>query len=120
MSGENMTVQEQLTATAMEIIMNAGDARLSVTNALKAVVRQDFEVVAEHLKEAQEYLKVAHGLQTDTIQSEGNGEVIGHSLMFAHAQDTLMTIYSELNMTRQLVQIFESYEARIKALEAMR
>lgn len=45
------------------------------------------------------------------------GETQTYSLLFAHAQDTLMTVYSEIHMTKQLLQIFEGYEQRIRALE---
>lgn len=40
-----------------------------------------------------------------------------YSLLFAHAQDTLMTIYSEINIAKQLLKIFKAYETRIAALE---
>ena len=56
-------------------------------------------------------------MQTDAIQGETRGEESEYSLLFAHAQDTLMTIYSEINIAKQLLKIFKSYEARIAALE---
>lgn len=101
----------------MEIIVSAGESRVEITNALKAIANQELDAVENYLKEAQKHITKAHGLQTDTIQNEGNGDSIGHSLLFAHAQDTLMTIYSELNLTRHLVKIFGSYEERIQKLE---
>ena len=51
------------------------------------------------------------------IQGETRGEESEYSLLFAHAQDTLMTIYSEINIAKQLLKIFKSYDARIAALE---
>lgn len=56
-------------------------------------------------------------MQTDAIQNETRGEKSEYSLLFAHAQDTLMTIYSEINIAKQLIKIFEVYENRISKLE---
>jgi len=108
---------DKINATAMEIIVSAGESRVEITNALKAIADQDFQAIEGYLTKAKTYITKAHALQTDTIQNEDNGEAVTYSLLFAHAQDTLMTIYSELNMTRQLAKIFESYDKRIKILE---
>ena len=56
-------------------------------------------------------------VQTDAIQGETRGDEAEYSLLFAHAQDTLMTIYSEINIAKQLLKIFSAYEKRISALE---
>ena len=69
------------------------------------------------LKVSHEKITAAHKVQTDAIQGETRGEESEYSLLFAHAQDTLMTIYSEINIAKQLLKIFKSYEARIAALE---
>ena len=60
---------------------------------------------------------MAPQVQTDAIQSETRGETCEYSLLFAHAQDTLMTIYSEINIAKQLIKIFESFDKRLSALE---
>ena len=39
---------------------------------------------------------------------DARGEEREYSLLFAHAQDTLMTIYSEINIAKQLLKIFKS------------
>lgn len=108
---------EKIMSSAMEIILNAGDARLYVTEALKAISDNDYELATEKLKEAQAKMTVAHKIQTDMIQGEARGEGIGYSLLFTHAQDTLMTINSELTLAKQLYKVFESLEKRIAKLE---
>ena len=35
-------------------------------------------------------------------------------VLFIHAQDTLMTIKSEYELARQLIEIFESIDERLK------
>ena len=84
-------MDEKTVQSAMEIILNAGDARLKNKEALEAVAQGD--------------LAAAH-------------EKMEYSLLFTHAQDTLMTINSEITITKQLVSVFEAYDARIAALEA--
>ena len=101
----------------MEIIMHAGDARLHVKEALDAISQIDYELAAQKLKMAQKEMTEAHKIQTDMIQGEARGEGIGYSLLFTHAQDTLMTINSELQLAKQLYHVFESLEKRIAKLE---
>ena len=40
------------------------------------------------------------------LQREANGDFIPYSVLFGHAQDTLMTIQSELIMAEKLVPAF--------------
>lgn len=108
---------EAVVQSAMSIILHAGDARVACKQALDAIAEADFEVAEEKLKEAQSKITEAHKVQTDAIQGETRGEEAEYSLLFAHAQDTLMTIYSEINIAKQLLKIFTAYEKRIAALE---
>ena len=57
-------------------------------------------------KKAEGRIAGAHRVQTDAIQGSIGGETQAYSLLFAHAQDTLMTVYSEIHMTKQLLLIF--------------
>lgn len=102
----------------MAIILHAGDARLQVKLALDAIAAGNFEEAKACMAKANEEIRIAHRVQTDAIQGEAQGNKSEYSLLFAHAQDTLMTIYSEINIAKQMIAIFENYEARIKALEA--
>lgn len=108
---------EKLVNAAMSIIINAGDARLHVTEALNAISENHYEVATEKLKQAQEKITAAHKIQTDIIQGEARGEELEYSFLFSHAQDTLMTINSELNLAKQLCKVFKSFEKRIAKLE---
>ncbi len=110
-------MDEKTLESAMSIIMNAGDARLLCKEALTAIAEQDFILANEKMKDAQKKITEAHRIQTDSIQGETRGEKTEYSLIFAHAQDTLMTIYSEINIAKQMIKIFESWEKRLKRLE---
>lgn len=110
-------MNEELLNSAMSIIMLSGDARVFCKEALEAVANADFIKCQEKLKEAYNKIVEAHRIQTDAVQEEIRGERSEYSLLFAHAQDTLMTIYSEINIVKQLSNIFAVYEQRISNLE---
>lgn len=110
-------MSEKVMNSAMQIILHAGDARVFCKQALDAISEANFDKAKEKMKEAQEKITLAHKVQTDVIQEETRGEESEYSLLFAHAQDTLMTIYSEINISKQLLKIFEEYNKRIMVLE---
>jgi PTS system cellobiose-specific IIA component len=117
MADEIQATSDEMNSIALEIIMQAGDARLCVTEALRAAAQGNYGEIDKKLEEAKKYLAKAHGKQTEIVQSEGEGNKHEHTLLFIHAQDTLMTVYSEMNMVRQLKVIFERFENKIAALE---
>lgn len=110
-------MKDETVQTAMGIILNAGDARVFCKEALDAIAGFDIESAKSKMKEAQAKITEAHKIQTDAIQGETRGEESEYSLLFAHAQDTLMTVYSEINIAKQMIKIFEAWEARIAKLE---
>jgi PTS system cellobiose-specific IIA component len=114
---EQIADADTMNSTALEMIMHAGDARLFISRALKSAAEGDLASVDESLDGAKKELACAHGLQTEIIQSEGEGKKHEHTLLFIHAQDTLMTIYSEMNLVRQLKAVFARYEDKITELE---
>lgn len=110
-------MDEQIMQNAMQIIMFAGDARVCCKDALEAVAAQDYETAKAKLKDAQGKIAEAHHIQTDAIQGDVGGEErMEYSVLFAHAQDTLMTIYSEINMTKHIINISENLDKRISEL----
>lgn len=112
-------MDDLLSQQAMKIILFAGDARVNCKNALIATEKNDFETAAEEMKVAKTNITAAHKVQTQAIQSEMSEEVNvhEHSLLFTHAQDTLMTIYSEINMANHLIKIAKQIDERLSSLE---
>ena len=117
MKDEQFELDPEMIEAAMGIIVDAGDARLVIGECLKLIEQADFEDAEAKIAEARALLAKAHGQQTAIIQSEGEGRLRQHPLLFIHAQDTLMTINSELNLCRQMMGIFRRYEERLDALE---
>uniref|UniRef100_UPI00403FC008 PTS lactose/cellobiose transporter subunit IIA n=1 Tax=Candidatus Enterococcus willemsii TaxID=1857215 RepID=UPI00403FC008 len=110
-------VSESTIQKAMQIILFAGDARKNCMEALKAIERSDFVLAKEKMRAANDQIVQAHRVQTDAISAETSGEAGEYSVLFAHAQDTLMTIYSEINIAKRMITIFETYEERMQRLE---
>lgn len=108
---------EKLNMAAMRIIMDAGDARDYITKALKAMSQNDYTAVGENIRCAQEKIKSAHGIQTEIVQEEIEGEPFPPSLLFNHAQDTLMTISTELNLAREFQIMMKNVHDRLTKLE---
>lgn len=102
-----MEQQNELITVAMQIILHAGDARNLATEALSEAKKFHFEEAEKLLKEAEAAITSAHKSQTEIIQSEAGGNSYEYSLLFAHAQDTLMTIHSELRLTKEMIDILK-------------
>lgn len=100
-------MENELVAVAMQIILNAGDARTAAASALEAVKKENFEEAKEKIKAAKECIRLAHISQTEVIQNETRGKSYAPCLLFTHAQDTIMTINSEVMIAEQLVDLFE-------------
>lgn len=112
-------MDDVLSEQAMKIILFAGDARVNCKNALVSTEKNEFETAIEEMKVAKMNITEAHKIQTQAIQSEMGEEAKphGHSLLFTHAQDTLMTIYSEINMANHLIKIAKQLNDRLLLLE---
>ncbi len=98
---------EELNETAMQIILHAGNCRTILNDALHELIAEgnDPEVDAK-LKEAKKEITLAHKIQTDMIQSTIENEKLQTTLLFTHAQDTLMTINSEMFLAHHMVQMY--------------
>ena len=99
----------EIVQASFDIIFNAGEARTKCELALKELETFDFEKAEEYLKEAKREIVKAHQKQTEIIQSY-IGEIDGqpYYMIFSHAQDTLMTINSEILIARHLIKITKS------------
>ncbi|WRS30543.1 PTS lactose/cellobiose transporter subunit IIA [Actinomycetaceae bacterium MB13-C1-2] len=112
-----MIAIDEVHQVAMEIILNAGNGRTKIKSALVAMEECDFDKARTDLDAAQEEITKAHRAQTKLIQSEARGEEIPSSILFVHAQDTLMTIKSEQNIAERLMGITDAFNRRLIALE---
>lgn len=110
--------KEQIAEIAMKIVIHAGDARNLIMEALDCIGNNQFEQAKDKLKKAQDEIHKAHIVQTEVIQAEAGGKEFSYSMLFTHAQDTIMTICTEFNLTKKLFILFEQVDQRFKKLES--
>ena len=106
-----MERENELVSVAMQIILHAGDSRIKLTEALKHA--RAFEQAERAMEEAKEEIVLAHNSQTEIIQGEAGGTHYEYSLLFTHAQDTLMTINSEVRMAQEMIQVLKVIAEKI-------
>ncbi|GAE03264.1 hypothetical protein CBO05C_2954 [Clostridium botulinum B str. Osaka05] len=67
---------EELSQISMQIILNAGDARAIIDEALVSIEEGNFDEADEKMTEAKKKISLAHSSQTNAIQGEAMGEKI--------------------------------------------
>lgn len=98
---------------SMKIILPAGEARTKSSEAFEELLNGNFEKCDSLLKEANEYIKEAHKAQTDVLQTlaareyENGKDDVVLPMLFIHAQDTIMTIMSEVNMIEKMAKMYK-------------
>lgn len=105
------TTIEQLNSAAMQIILHAGDCRNLLNEAINDLLDdKSEEEVKDKITQAKKEITKAHVIQTDMIQSSINEEELQTTLLFTHAQDTLMTINSEVNLVQSTIRLYRKLE----------
>lgn len=109
---------DELTTVAFQIILKAGDAKVAAEDALKALHQSDFSKAQECLEQADASLLQAHNAQTDLVQREAGGEKFSYSVIFNHAQDTLMNAMTQLSLTKEICALYKILDQRINSLQS--
>ncbi len=112
-----MREDNPLIPISMDIIVNAGDARNFAFGAISDAKAGNFSEAAHKLTQAEEAIVAAHRAQTDTLQAEMSGEEHELCILFIHAQDTLMTIRTEVNMAKEFVSLYQTMTDLLKGKE---
>lgn len=99
--------QNELIQSAMCILTSAGDARNDAKQARAAMRQMNFTQAKEFMKQAKTNITQAHVAQTEIIQNEARGIKYEYCMLFNHAQDTLMTINSEIELTQDIIDTFQ-------------
>lgn len=109
--------REKMASIAMQIVIHAGDARNLIMEVLDHAAEGLYDQAEDKLKEAREELRQAHIFQTEVVQSEAGGKKYEYSLLFTHAQDTVMTICTEMNLAKKIISMYRKLDDRISKLE---
>lgn len=105
MESDKLTIDE-LNEISMNMIIHAGTCRDIVTRMLETIENLTKEDVAEKLEQAKNEIVTAHQNQTKVIQSTLEDTQFQPNLLFTHAQDTVMTVYSDLHNAKHLAHIY--------------
>lgn len=110
--------KEDIDAVSMAMILHAGNARLLIEEALNEVGKFNIDTACKLMEEASEEIKTAHIHQTKIIQGQACGIEYDYSILFTHAQDTVMTINSEFNITQHIISNYKILNARLLEIES--
>ena len=108
----------EISVVAMHVILNACSGRDKVDKAFAHMAEFRFEEAESLLKEAEEDMLKAHQSQTEMIQRQAGGEDTEYSLLFIHAQDTLMTSNSELRIAKNMLPVLRNQHDQIQELKS--
>lgn len=103
-----------INSAAMTVILHAGNAREYIDESLDLMASFEFQAAEKSLELADLEIVKAHNGQTEIIQQQAAGEDMEYSLLFIHAQDTMMTINTELHLTRKMLPIFQTLFSQVK------
>lgn len=103
-----MEEQKDINEVAMTVILNAGNGRAKIDEALECIASKQYEKAKALLEDAEKDVVKAHIAQTQMIQNQVSGNQVEYSLLFIHAQDTIMTINTELRLTTKFLKIIEN------------
>ncbi|WP_102338003.1 PTS lactose/cellobiose transporter subunit IIA [Collinsella provencensis] len=103
---------DELNQAAMQIILSAGDCREMLNEVIDMLTSgaTDDDVDVK-LRDAKKEIARAHVIQTDMIQESIETDILNTTLLFTHAQDTLMTINSEVNMVTNMIKMYRALRA---------
>lgn len=117
---ESMRMHEEeeglpvLAQVAMQVVIDAGDARIAAEQALKKLHTFDFTGAEQLMEQAFASLQKAHDAQTEVIQSEAAGTRYENSFLFNHAQDTMMTAMTQLSLTKEIIELYKILYGEIR------
>lgn len=97
---------------AFELILHAGNSRSQSILAVREAEAGNFEKAEEHLKEAENELRLAHDIQTDLLQKEAEGDTHEISILMIHAQDHLAMAMSQKEVSLQIIHLYQRLEEK--------
>lgn len=100
-----------ITETAFMLILNAGNARSSATDAERLASEYKFEEAEKMIAQAKDELNQAHQIQTDLVQAEARGEKQEFGLIMVHAQDHLTMAMLSIQYASRIIDVYKKLSA---------
>ena len=96
----------------MGLILNAGDAKQHIYQALSFAKEGDYESSEDEIARADAALLEAHNLQTQFLAQEAGGTKTEITALFVHSQDHLMTSITEINLIKEMIDLRKELSAK--------
>ena len=96
----------------MGLILNAGDAKQHIYQALSFAKEGDYESSEDEIAKADVALLEAHNLQTQFLAQEAGGTKTEITALFVHSQDHLMTSITEINLIKEMIDLRKELSAK--------
>ena len=96
----------------MGLILNAGDAKQHIYQALSFAKEGDYESSEDEIAKADAALLEAHNLQTQFLAQEAGGTKTEITALFVHSQDHLMTSMTEINLIKEMIDLRKELSAK--------
>lgn len=105
-AGKN-SMPDDLEVISMQIIVHAGNAKAEAYDALQCAKKKDFTQVENLLKKAEDENIAAHKIHLQLLGLQGGFKNINEQLLVTHAMDTMMTTMSEINLIKELIDLYK-------------
>ena len=96
----------------MGLILNAGDAKQHIYQALSFAKEGDYESSEDEIAKADAALLEAHNLQTQFLAQEAGGTKTEITALFVHSQDHLITSITEINLIKEMIDLRKELSAK--------
>lgn len=90
----------------MELLVNAGAARSQALTALQRAQEGDFSGADQAMEESRQYVRLAHGIQTQLIGLDAGSGKFPVNLITVHAQDHLMNAMVIQDLASHLIELY--------------
>lgn len=100
-------MSEALENIAMEMISYAGGAKADGYNALHAAKKKNFEEASKLMNQAEEKITISHQIHLKLLGIDNQFKSINEQLLITHAMDTMMTVTSELDLIKEIIDILK-------------
>lgn len=92
---------------AMQLIVNAGNAKSYAMNAIAQAKQGNWEGVRAAMAESEAAMVEAHKGQTDILQRSLDNPQQEVGMLMVHAQDHLMTSITVIDLAREFCELYE-------------
>ncbi|MCY9807109.1 PTS lactose/cellobiose transporter subunit IIA [Lentilactobacillus senioris] len=98
---------DELNQISMTMLSRAGKAKQLLNQALVAMEQSEVDevIISKYLQDAKQTLIEAHKAQNQAIK---HSDTLTYSLLFTHAQDTLMNTEESLFLVQHFIKIINS------------